>query len=68
MEGERARVLTFAKRKREHLTFDAPATADRFAAAVGSDDPIVGGTVSMKHEVFVFRAVENDDCFPPVTN
>jgi hypothetical protein len=68
VERERARVLIFAKRKREHFTFHAPATADGFTAAVGPDDPILGGTVSMKHEVFVSRALENDGCFPPVTN
>jgi hypothetical protein len=63
IERERARVPVFAERKREYFTFHAPATADRFAAAVGPDDPILGGTVSMKHEVFVFMALDWSEGF-----
>ncbi len=50
------------------FAFHAPAARDRFAPAVGSYDPILRGTISMKDQVFVFRTLENDGRFPPMTD
>lgn len=68
VEGERFRVLVFAERQRERFAFHAPAARDRFAPAVGSYDPILRGTIRMKDQVFVFRTLENDGRFPPMTD
>jgi len=68
MEGKRAGLLVFAERQRQRLAFDAPAPSDGFAPAVGSHDPIFRAPIRIEDQVFVFRALENDGRFPPMTN
>ena len=68
IEGKRAGVFVFAEPQRERLPLYAPAACHGFAPALSSDDPFLRGSIRVKEQVFVFWALENDGCFPPMTN